>query len=315
MKKVGFVYDDIFLKHEMPAGHPESPQRLIKILDTLKKSDIWNKLIHIKGRRAGEKDILKVHTKDYFDNIKPFTGYFDPDTYISHNSFEAAMFAAGAVIEAIDRCSKGDMERAFCAVRPPGHHAEADRAMGFCIFNNVAIGAGYAQKTGYKKVFIIDFDVHHGNGTQHIFEEDETVFYFSTHQYPHYPGTGRDSERGKGKGEGFTYNIPMQYGAGDKEYSSAYHDTLTRLVRSFGPDIILISAGYDIHARDPLSGINVSDEGVRSIVRGILSCSTVTGHAEPVEVSLPIIFVLEGGYNLYALGESVLITITEMLEV
>jgi acetoin utilization deacetylase AcuC-like enzyme len=315
MKKIGFVYDDIFLKHEMPAGHPESPQRLIKILDALKKSDIWNKLIHIKSRRADEEDILKVHTRDYFDNVKLFTGYYDLDTYISHNSFEAAMFAAGAVIEAIDRCSKGEIERAFCAVRPPGHHAEADRAMGFCIFNNVAIGARYAQKIGYKKIFIIDFDVHHGNGTQHVFEEDDTVFYFSTHQYPHYPGTGRDTERGKGKGEGFTYNIPLQYGAGDKDYSFAYHDTLTRFVRKFGPDIILISAGYDIHARDPLSGINISDEGVRSIVRGILSCSTITRHSESVEKSLPFIFALEGGYDLYALSESVLITIREILEV
>ena len=149
MKKVGFVYDDLFLKHEMPVGHPESPQRLLKILETLKKSsDIWNKLIHIKPRRADEDDILNVHTKKYFDNIKTFTGYYDPDTYISDNSFEAAMSAAGAVIEAIDRCKTGEIERAFCAVRPPGHHAEANRAMGFCIFNNIAVGAGYAQKIG-----------------------------------------------------------------------------------------------------------------------------------------------------------------------
>src|SRR4030042_934770 len=181
MKKVGFVYDDIFLRHEMPDNHPESSKRLIKILDTLKISDIWDKLVHIKPRRANEEDILKVHTKDYFNNIKLFTGYYDPDTYVSKDSFEAATFAAGSVIEAIEKCKKGTIERAFCAVRPPGHHAEANRAMGFCILNNIAVGARYAQKIGYKKVFIIDFDVHHGNGTQHIFEEDESVFYFSTH--------------------------------------------------------------------------------------------------------------------------------------
>jgi acetoin utilization deacetylase AcuC-like enzyme len=309
MKKVGFVYDDIFLKHETPSTHPESPKRLTKIFDTIKNSDVWNKLIKIKPRRAEEEDILKVHTKDYFDNIKTFTGYYDPDTYISDNSFEAAMYASGAVIEAIDRSKKGDIERAFCAVRPPGHHAETNRAMGFCIFNNIAIGAKYAQKIGYEKVFIIDFDVHHGNGTQHIFEEDDTVFYFSTHQYPHYPGTGRDSERGKGKGKGFTYNMPMHYGSGDKDYFSAYHDTLPGITRNFGPDIILISAGYDIHERDPLSGINVSNEGIREIVRGILSNSTFTRHS-----LLPFIFSLEGGYNLQALGESVLITISEILE-
>jgi acetoin utilization deacetylase AcuC-like enzyme len=309
MKKVGFVYDDIFLKHKMPPGHPESPERLIRILDTLKNSDLWNKLVHLKPRRADDEDILKVHTKNYFGNVKTFTGYYDPDTYISKNSFEAAMYAAGAVIEAVDKSKKGKIERAFCAVRPPGHHAEANRARGFCIFNNIAAGARYAQKIGYKKIFIIDFDVHHGNGTQHIFEEDDTVFYFSTHQHPHYPGTGRDSETGKGKGEGFTYNITLPYGSGDKDYFFAYNKILQGLVRSFNPDIILVSAGYDIHAKDPLSGINVSNNGILSLVKGILSCSTVTGNA-----LLPFIFALEGGYNLRALSESVLITIKEMLE-
>jgi acetoin utilization deacetylase AcuC-like enzyme len=309
MKKVGFVYDDIFLKHETPSTHPESPKRLTKILDTIKNSDVWDKLIPIKPRRAEEEDILKVHTKDYFENIKTFTGYYDSDTYISENSFEAAMYAAGAVIEAIDRSKKGEIERSFCAVRPPGHHAEANKAMGFCILNNIAVGARYAQKIGYERVFIIDFDVHHGNGTQHIFEEDDTVFYFSTHQYPHYPGTGRDSERGKGKGKNFTYNMPMHYGSGDKDYFSAYHDTLPGLIRNFGPDIILISAGYDIHESDPLSGINISNKGIRAIVRGILLNSTPTRHS-----LLPFIFSLEGGYDLQALGESVLITVSEILE-
>jgi acetoin utilization deacetylase AcuC-like enzyme len=309
MKKVGFLYDDIFLKHEMPLGHPESPQRLLAILETLKNSDLWKSLIQIKPRRAGEEDILKVHTKDYFDKIKTFTGYFDPDTYISGNSFDAAMFAAGAVIEAIERCKNREIERAFCAVRPPGHHAERDRAMGFCIFNNIAVGARYAQKVGYQKVFIIDFDVHHGNGTDHIFEEDDTVFYFSTHQYPHYPGTGKDTERGKGKGEGFTYNVPLHFGSGDKDYYYAYRDTLPRLIKNFRPNIVLVSAGYDIHVNDPLSGINVTNEGMRSIVRGILLRRTTT-----YLPSLPYVFVLEGGYDLQALGESVLQTIKELLE-
>jgi acetoin utilization deacetylase AcuC-like enzyme len=309
MKKVGFVYDDIFLKHEMPPGHPESSQRLIHIVDALKRSDIWSKLLNIKPRRASDEDILMVHTRDYFDSIKSFTGFFDGDTYVSDNSFEAAMFAAGAVMEAVDRCKSGEIERAFCAVRPPGHHAEPDRAMGFCIFNNIAVGARYAQKAGYGKVFIIDFDVHHGNGTQHIFEEDETVFYFSTHQYPHYPGTGKDSERGRGKGEGYTYNIPMPYGSGDKDYYYAYRDILPRLIKNFRPDIILVSAGYDIHLNDPLSGINVTNEGMRSIVRGILLKRTTT-YLPP----LPYVFALEGGYSLSALGESVLNTINEMLE-
>lgn len=310
MKKVGFVYDDIFLKHEMPPGHPESSTRLVKIIDTLKRSEIWDKLIHIKPRRASDEDILRVHTREYFKNIKTFTGFYDSDTYISDNSYEAAMFATGAIIEAITRCKKVEIERAFCAVRPPGHHAEADRAMGFCIFNNIAVGARFAQKIGYNRVFIIDFDVHHGNGTQHIFEEDDTVFYFSTHQYPHYPGTGTDSERGVGKGKGFTYNIPLQAGSGDKDFFHCYNDILPNLVMKFNPDIILVSAGYDILLSDPLSGIYVSIEGMRSIVKNIISCQKLVRHTIP-----PLVFTLEGGYNLKTLSESVLITLFEMLEI
>jgi len=309
MKKVGFIYDDIFLLHEMPSGHPESPQRLIQIVDALQNSPLWKNLVHITPRRAEREDILTVHTKDYFDNVKTFAGYYDPDTYISQNSFEAALFAAGAVIEAIDKCHTGDIERAFSAVRPPGHHAEANRAMGFCIFNNVAVGTRYAQAIGYKKVFIIDFDVHHGNGTQHIFEDDDSVFYFSTHQYPHYPGTGRKQEHGTRKGMGYTYNVPLQYGADDNDFLSIYHDTLPSLVKTFKPDIILVSAGYDIHAHDPLSGIHVSNKGIRTIAGGILACT----HISDSHV-LPCVFALEGGYNLAALSESVLITISEMLE-
>ena len=309
MKKIGFAYDDIFLSHEMPPGHPESSQRLIHIVDKLKSNGMWDNLNHIKPRQALEEEITTVHSKQYYDKIKTFTGYYDPDTYVSKNSVDAALYAAGAVIESIDRCKNGQIDRAFCAVRPPGHHAERDRAMGFCIFNNIAVGARYAQKLGYQKVFIIDFDVHHGNGTQHIFEEDDSVFYFSTHQYPHYPGTGKDSEKGKGRGEGFTYNIPLPYGAGDKDYFYAYRDILPRLITDFHPDIILVSAGYDLHTNDPLSGINVTSEGMRSIIRGIFLRSSVR-----VLPSMPYIFALEGGYNLQALGDSVFMTVTEMLE-
>lgn len=310
-KKVGFIYDDIFLKHETPEWHPECKERLISIINTLKNSDIWDRLIHIKPIKAEYKDIEAVHTHEYVERIKKMqSGYADPDTYISEHSLEAALHAAGAVIEAVNRCKSVEIERAFCAVRPPGHHAEANSAMGFCIFNNIAVGARCAQKAGYKKVFIIDLDVHHGNGTQHIFEDDNTVFYFSTHQYPHYPGTGAESEKGKGKGIDFTYNIPMSYGSGDKEYFAAYNEILHYLVKKFNPDMILVSAGYDIHSKDPLSQINVSNEGIRGIVHAILSCSSLVTHHS----SLPFVFVLEGGYNLQTLGDSVLITIKEMMD-
>jgi len=303
MKKVGFLYDDVFLGHGTPKWHPECKERLISILNTLGDSPIWDQLIHIKPGKAGFEDIEAVHTHGYVEKIKRVgEGYLDPDTYLSKGSLDAALFAAGAVVEAVERCRKGEIHSAFCAVRPPGHHAEADRAMGFCVFNNIAVGARYAQKVGYKKVFIVDFDVHHGNGTQHIFEDDDTVFYFSTHQYPHYPGTGRDSEHGTGKGKGFTYNIPMAGGSGDKEYFSAYHNVLPGLMTKFEPDIVLVSAGYDIHKDDPLAAIRVSDEGIRIIVRAILSFPA------------PAVFALEGGYDLNALAASVLITLEEMLK-
>ncbi len=257
----------------------------------------------MKPHKAATDDILAIHTEAYYREVIAFTGYFDADTFISRNSIKAAHYAAGAVIEAVELCKTGKLDRAFCAVRPPGHHAEADRAMGFCIFNNVAIGARYAQRQGFEKVFIVDFDVHHGNGTQHIFEEDDTVYYFSTHQFPHYPGTGSDSERGRGRGKGFTYNMPMRYGSGDKDYFFAFHDLLPGLVRKFCPDIVLVSAGYDLHARDPLAGLRVSSEGIRTIVRSILlSCTNA-----------PHIFCLEGGYDLSSLSECVSLTIEELL--
>ncbi len=301
--KVGFVYDDIFLTHETPRGHPERKERLISIVNALKSSPLWDQLTHIKPRKATLEELEMVHSHSYVEKIKELRqGYLDPDTYLSKGSFEAALYASGAVIEAIDRCRNGELRRVFCAVRPPGHHAERDRAMGFCIFNNIAVGARYAQKIGYRKVFIIDFDVHHGNGTQHIFEDDDTVYYFSTHQSPHYPGTGRESETGQGRGKGFTTNVPMSYGSGDDKYFSTYNKVLPELMKQFSPDLVLVSAGYDIREEDPLSGIEVSDEGIRNIVRGTLSYPA------------PAVFTLEGGYNLDALSRSVVITIEEMMK-
>ena len=304
MKPVGFVYDEVFLFHEPPVWHPDSRDRLINIIITLKGAGLWDKLTHIKPRKATPEDLALVHTPEIIEKVRSLgAGEIDLDTYTSVESFDAASYAAGAVMEAVEQCRSRGMRRVFCAVRPPGHHAEADRSMGFCLFNNVAVGARHAQRVGYQKVFIIDFDAHHGNGTQHIFEEDDTVFYFSTHQYPFYPETGKDMERGKGRGEGYTYNVPILAGSGNKDYLTVYQDILPGVVQRFGPDIILVSAGYDIHANDPHANIRVTHEGIHGIVRSILNSADV-----------PMVFVLEGGYDLPSLCDSLKITIEEMMK-
>ena len=303
MRTVGFIYDDVFLLHQPPEWHPDSKERLTTVLAVLREAGLLQRLVPLKPRRAGLNDLARVHTQEHITRISNFTeGELDPDTYLSSGSLEAALHAAGAVMEAVDRCKRGEIDRAFCLVRPPGHHAEAGQAMGFCLFNNAAIGARYAQSIGYNRVFIADFDAHHGNGTQHIFEQDPTVFYFSTHQHPYYPETGKDMERGIGAGAGFTYNVPILAGSGNKEYLAVYQDILPGLVSRFSPDIVLVSAGYDIHADDPHANIRVSADGIRAIVRSILTSSDA-----------PMVFVLEGGYDLPSLGDSVRVTIEEML--
>ncbi|MDX9714287.1 MAG: histone deacetylase [Dissulfurispiraceae bacterium] len=304
MIKTGFVYDDFFLKHTPPDGHPDSGERLLAIIAELKKAGLWDKLIHIKPKMASYEDIGRVHSEDYINKLLGFgTGFIDEDTYISEETLSSGLYATGAVIEAVSRCRQGEIQRAFCAVRPPGHHAEKDVAMGFCIFNNVAVGARYAQSIGYNKVFVIDFDAHHGNGTQHIFEDDDSVFFFSTHQFPYYPDTGKELERGREKGEGFTYNVTIKAGSGNKDFLYVYQDILPGLIFRYKPDIVLVSAGYDIHTADPFTDLWVSGEGVRGIVQSILSSS-----------NCPVVFTLEGGYDPVSLAECVRITIEEMLK-
>ncbi len=301
--KTAYIYDPIFLQHTT-GDHPESPQRLISIDRAVEpmKSD----LVLMEPIRVSEKILELNHTPDHIQNIKDCassTSRIDADTICSFESYDAAITAVGAGIVAIDHIHSGKIERAFCAVRPPGHHATPTQAMGFCLFNNIAITARYAQSKGYVRVMIVDFDVHHGNGTQDAFYGDDTVFYFSSHQAFAYPGTGMEHHRGEGRGDGYTANFLVMPDSGDRELLDIYQNDLPPIVEEFAPDIILVSAGYDLHESDPLAQLNVTTEGIRQIVRSILDSADV-----------PFVFFLEGGYDVDALGENVRVTIEEMLQ-
>jgi acetoin utilization deacetylase AcuC-like enzyme len=297
-KKVSFVYNDLFLQHKPPVGHPERPDRLRSIVSHLKSCGHWDSLNHRTPTTTTEDRILSVHTQQHLETIKRVCtsggGLLDEgDTHAVPESFEVAMLAAGSVINAIDIVLGDQAAAAFCAVRPPGHHAERDRPMGFCLFNNVAIGARYAQqKHAIERVAILDWDVHHGNGTQHVFEADPTVLYVSLHQYPFYPGTGAQSEQGIGKGKGYTMNFPLPAGTGEDKYISVFTNEIVPALSRYQPELLLISAGFDAHRDDPLGGMALSE--------GSFSKMTVL-----VKNVAPLVSVLEGGYHLEALGLSV----------
>lgn len=304
MGKTGLVYDPRYLEHDMGLGHPESPNRLRAIVQQLEQSGTMARLIRIAPRMAEDEWITKVHTAAYLASLKqhaPASGRvsLDPDTSMSPGSLTAAYLAAGGALAGIDAMMNNEVEHVFCAVRPPGHHAEAGRAMGFCLMNNVAIAARYAQKKhGLSRVLIVDWDVHHGNGTQHSFEDDPSVLFFSTHQFPHYPGTGRESEHGRGAGEGYTINVPMEAGEGDDEYRAVFHKVLVPAAERFKPELVIISAGFDAHKDDPLANMGLTEAGyaeLTGIVAGI-----ARKHAQG-----RILSSLEGGYNLTALAASV----------
>ena len=252
------VKDETYLQHDTGTTHPESIERLITIYDRVKYLE--DKLNILPPVKATKEQILAVHTQEMYENVtyaSKVEANLDADTICSSQSFEVAHFVAGAGIRAIDEINNGNAHLAFCAIRPPRHHATPTKSMGFCLFNNIAISAKYAQSLGYKKVFIIDFDVHHGNGTQDIFYSDKTVFYFSTHQAFAYPGSGNPDEMGVAEGKGYTYNAPLMPNSTDKELLEVYTEELPPLVKNFNPDIILISAGYDLHESDPLASLDI----------------------------------------------------------
>lgn len=296
--KVSLIYSDLFLQHKPPVGHPERPDRLRSIVSYLKSRGVWDSLDHRTPTPATENLLLSTHTQQHLETIRQVCasggGLLDEgDTHVVPESLYVAMLAAGSVLNAIDIVLGDQTAAAFCAVRPPGHHAERDRPMGFCLFNNVAVGARYAQqKHGIERVAILDWDVHHGNGTQHIFEADPTVLYISLHQYPFYPGTGARSERGTGKGEGYTLNFPLAAGTGEDEYVSVVTDNIVPALSKYQPGLLLISSGFDAHKEDPLGGMELSEASFAKMT-------------DLVKHIAPVVSVLEGGYNLDALAKSV----------
>jgi acetoin utilization deacetylase AcuC-like enzyme len=297
------IYDPAYLDHNT-GHHPENPARLRAIVEALEADrPLWDRLRKVTPRGATDEDILRCHSERLIEQIRSLcergVTFLDLDTVISQQSFAVARLAAGAAVTGVDEVFSGRASDVFAFVRPPGHHATPDRAMGFCLFNNAAIGARYAQaRYGAERVLIIDWDVHHGNGTQDIFYSDPTVFYFSTHQHPYYPGTGSAGETGEGRGEGATLNIPMPQATPASEHREVFREALSSIESKFPPDLIIISAGFDSRRGDPLGGLMLEDEDFADMTRVVLDLAD--RHASGRVVS-----ILEGGYNLHTLGETV----------
>ena len=297
-RPIGLCSDERFLEHLTPPGHPERPDRVRRLAQHLRDTGLLGQLQHISPRAARTEELEAVHTRDHILRIRQVCeaggGVLDGgDTHASPASYKVALLAAGSVLSCIDAVLSRSVRSAFCAVRPPGHHAESDRPMGFCLFNNVAVGARYAQhRHRIERVAILDWDVHHGNGTQHIFEEDPSVLYISLHQYPFYPGTGAASERGSGVGEGTTMNIPLPAGTDEHRYREEFAAKVVPALRDFAPGLLLISAGFDAHRDDPLADLRLTESSFGELTRQVAGIA-------------PAVSVLEGGYNLAALARSV----------
>lgn len=288
-----------FVDHVTPVGHPERPERA-EVLQAVAAAFKEQGGEVVEPRSATDEDLLRVHTQEHVDAIVATRGkatMIDEDTFTSPDSDDIARLAAGAVLTGVDRALDGPAgSKALVLVRPPGHHAEADRAMGFCLYSNIAVGAAYARSRGCARVAIVDYDVHHGNGTQWIFYEDPTVLFVSSHQYPFYPGTGAPTEKGRGEGLGYTLNVPLDAGAQDAEVEKKYAEMVYPAVRAFKPDLLMVSAGFDAHEKDPLGQLRMTTAGFGRLTKSLIEVANDVCEGR-------VVLVTEGGYDLGALAD------------
>ena len=311
MKRTGIVKHESYMKHIMDPGHPESPERLRAIYQMLEDEEMKGSFQLVKPREATREELLMIHSPEYVDLVASTAGKshyrLDGDTSTCPKSYEAAILAAGGVMELIKAVMEGKIDNGFALVRPPGHHAERNRAMGFCLFNNVAIGARYALKHfSLDRILIVDWDVHHGNGTQHSFYEDPEVLYFSTHRYGFfYPGTGAATEVGKGKGEGFTVNIPISSQGDDALYGNYFDAILRPIALEYKPQLLLVSAGFDIHYDDPLGGMEVTPRGFARLTQILMEIAESAAQGK-------MVITLEGGYSVGGQSQSVKAVLKEL---
>jgi acetoin utilization deacetylase AcuC-like enzyme len=310
LSKTGIVKDYTYLEHDPGSFHPETPRRLQAIYEMLESRDMKGNYVVIQPRPASHREIAMNHGGSYIDLVAQTAGRshysLDPDTQTSARSYETALLAAGGFCNAIDSVMEGKVDNAFALVRPPGHHAEHGSGAGFCIFNNIAIGARHAMKKyGMERILIVDWDLHHGNGTQHSFYNEKEVLYFSTHQSPFYPGTGGIDETGRGEGLGYTINVPLRSGPGDAEFVKIYRRILEPVAKRYKPELILLSAGFDIHTRDPLGGMRVTSSGFANLTRILMNIAEAY-------CSGRFIATLEGGYDIDGQAQSVKAVLKEM---